>query len=322
MKRYYNRDFERELVIKNAALFLTRHFKTMKIINCPACESDSNYKWANICNFTYVKCNKCGLVFLNPHPDEKSLIDYYTSQDYLYSMDQIGTFSEEMTKIRIDNVMIPRFKFVERFLEISSWLDIGTGNAEMLHAIHKLKKGKIKIQGVEPSIECVNYAKQNFNIDLIHSDISSYIKTNDLKFDVVSLFGVLEHVSRPDKIVNSLGRKMPVGSYLVLLVPVSSSMSSLLQKSNHDLLARHLTPPSHVTFWNEKAINILLNRNSFAQKGIWKYGQDCFEILYLLEKNLDKEERRKLLKSMSAFQRMIDRADLSDEMIIVAEKKQ
>jgi len=320
MKKSFHRNTENKKLIANAATFLRKNAKSMRLVNCIACDSKNYSEWAVVFGFAYSKCNQCGLIFMNPHPNKESLLDYYTLDNYAYNSYQSVNFNPATLKVKYECVYIPRFEFVNQFGNITTWLDIGTGNGEMVYSINKHTNGRVKSAGIDPSPDCINYAQINLNVKLIQSDIEDYIENEKLSFDVISLFGVLEHLSHPELIIKKLGEKMEKGSLLVMLVPVALSLSSIINKSNSDIIARHLTPPSHVTLWSEEAMKSMLSKHTFNIEGIWKYGQDCFEIFYYLCEKLDVKEKQRLLESMPALQDAIDRSGLSDEMIVVAKK--
>uniref|UniRef100_A0A7V2ZK77 Class I SAM-dependent methyltransferase n=1 Tax=Ignavibacterium album TaxID=591197 RepID=A0A7V2ZK77_9BACT len=91
-------------------------------------------------------------------------------------------------------------------LRIKSWLpadknvkilDIGCGFGLLLNTFKE--EGYNNLVGVDISEEQINIAKKLFpEIDFICSDLISYLKNNQVKYDLVTAFDVLEHLDKQE----------------------------------------------------------------------------------------------------------------------------
>ncbi|MFA6309813.1 MAG: class I SAM-dependent methyltransferase, partial [Clostridia bacterium] len=57
--------------------------------NCPLCGDNSIEQVVPYEQYSYLRCLKCGLIYLNTRLKEKALTDYYSSEEYYikYSAD-------------------------------------------------------------------------------------------------------------------------------------------------------------------------------------------------------------------------------------------
>ncbi len=314
--------FPRDVIVAHwqhvAALFLSKFGEEMVEVGCPACATGDAVPWCYVNGFSYVKCQTCDLVYQNPQPSDRSLLAYYTAPEFSYS-EQNADIQQRDIDLRIAHVMKKRMEFAEQFGVFNSWLDLGCGNALMLAA---LKQAGIDVHGVEPSEECVRFADERLDVSIVHSDVRTFLESSaGIEEDVVSMFGVLEHLVRPDELLKLVVDRMKDDSLVILLVPAAECLSSFLQKLDPALRARHLCPPAHVTLWGEKSLLVLLDRCGLCAEGIWFYGQDAFELFHHLSGTLDEDEKEKLAALLPSLQQAADELELSDEIMIAARKK-
>jgi 2-polyprenyl-3-methyl-5-hydroxy-6-metoxy-1,4-benzoquinol methylase len=320
LKADFRREVERERARASAMRFGERHRASMVTVDCPACVAPhgESTPWAEIFGFQYTRCSTCRLVYLNPHPTAASLLDFYSGGEFTHYVAGVASEPERL-RLRLEQVVTPRIDFVLSFGPASRWLDLGAGTGDVVHG---LRRFGVSALGVEPNSAAVAVAAAQYGLELVNADLMAYVRQAHLAdFDVVSLFGVLEHLARPDALMEVLGRGMRPGALAVFLVPVADSMSSFLQKRHPELLARHAIPPAHVTLWGLTAMQALLRRFGFEVAGHWSYGQDAFELYYDLLPALEEPERVSLLSGMQTLQDAFDRMGFSDELLVVARKR-
>jgi 2-polyprenyl-3-methyl-5-hydroxy-6-metoxy-1,4-benzoquinol methylase len=127
-----------------------------------------------------LKCKQTGTLFL----DKIIEIDYSNKGLNYWS---VKTISESRIKTFDDDNR--RSNLIKQFNNINSILDFGCGNGGFLNLID----GKIKKYGVELNTDCVNYLNK--------TDIKVYNSLNqiedEIRFDCITLFHVLEHLCNP-----------------------------------------------------------------------------------------------------------------------------
>jgi SAM-dependent methyltransferase len=165
--------------------------------NCPVCDKSSFSNYLNVEDytvshreFTIQQCNSCYFLFTNPRPSEDEIGAYYQSQDYISHHDEAkDVMSKIYTSVR-DYTIGQKVKMInEQSLKKGTLLDIGCGTGNFLGAI---KENGWKVFGTEPDSGAREVASKR-----VGASIFPDIQTDALqaqKFDVITLWHVLEHV--------------------------------------------------------------------------------------------------------------------------------
>lgn len=152
---------------------------------------------------TYSLCNKCGLIFQNPHLDNDGVDEFYKSGLYRKLVyDPTNSMDEDEQRGQImwaDLVPIG-----------VTHLDIGCSHGTMLELT--AMKG-CKTLGVEP-----NRSYVNFGVPTVET-----IYEVEGEWDVITCKHVLEHVPDLSKFVDKMVSLMKIGGTLFLEVPKEES---------------------------------------------------------------------------------------------------
>jgi len=127
---------------------------------------------------------------------------------------------------------IPDKKFIEKtarfakervailngFVKLSSktLLDIGCSYGEFLFKINPLVK---KTKGIEPGRKFGSYGVNRLNLDIFNGTLDEYIKIDHPKYNIVTLFTVLEHVNSPVDFLKKINNLLTDDGVLFLEVP-------------------------------------------------------------------------------------------------------
>ncbi|MEY3679329.1 MAG: hypothetical protein RI924_1470, partial [Bacteroidota bacterium] len=121
-----------------------------------------------------------------------------------------------------------------------SVLDFGAGKGLFLHLA---KNNGLEGKGVETSLPRAKYAQSYFNID-IHTSEYSEGQIFDQRFDVITLFHVLEHIAHPFELLKNLSKdNLSTKGLLIIEVPNFDGWQAKWSGSNwlHLDLPRHLS---------------------------------------------------------------------------------
>lgn len=254
---------------------------------CIACNSSVIYKHLELKdyffsqeNFTIYKCDKCGFEFTNPIPKEENIGVYYQTEDYLsHSNNKKSLFNKLYFIIRGINIS-DKIRYIKKYIKLNEntkVLDIGCGAGYFLHS---LKKYKLNLTGVEPNINAREIAKSDFGIDSYSSlkDIS-----NENKYDLITLWHVLEHVHELDEYLDSIKNLLNKDGKLVIALPMNSSYDCKKYKqywAAYDV-------PRHLYHFNPESLKLLLERYDFKLVNQHALIFDSFFISLLSEKHKD-----------------------------------
>lgn len=198
---------------------------------------------------TFVKCDNCGLVYVNPR--------------ILFPLEQITGNSQENSKIDLDRTTNDRlscYELQEDLERIKSYkstgklLDIGCATGAFLHLA---SKAGYNTKGVEPVIEQAAYARKRYDLDVIQGyigDPRQSINLPDEEFDVVVMLAVIEHVLDVHDVIRAASRCLRHGGILYLTTPDVSSFLAHLKGSNWSMY--HIC--WHHQFFNYNTLQSLL----------------------------------------------------------------
>lgn len=183
------------------------------------------------------ECNKCHTVSIQPPPSKKELEKYYSDSYYTYKY--YGLINKCFLLLRASKVP-----------NKGSILDIGCGEGSFL----KIMK--------EKSYDCYGLETSSAGIKKAASKglaVYGNIKDIKRKFDVITLWHVLEHIKNPVHYLNQIKKRLTKNGYLLVAVPNFDSIQSKLGKDAWF----HLAPPLHIFHYTPKTIASILKKEGF-----------------------------------------------------------
>ncbi len=211
---------------------------------CNYCSSKNHtYKyptydiWDNTYQINY--CNDCKAYFLSPFPSVEMLTKAYDESYYGCSEKK---FKGPVEKV-LDYFRQKRARSVSKLLaDGGKVLDIGCGNGHFLLSLKKY--GSYQLYGSELAGKSAQRTAQNKEINLLigHLNFESF---KDVKFDVITLFHVFEHLTEPRLMLDTIKYYLKDDAYLVLSFPNINSWQSRMFKGRW----LHLDPPRHLFFF-------------------------------------------------------------------------
>lgn len=210
--------------------------------------------------FSASECASCGVAFLNPMPVGDASSFYPTS--YLSGEDQSKDVdnSFDFEKWYRDNQCNYDFKLLERasgpaVKDIESYIDIGCGSGERV--VYVSERGGKRAFGVDKFDFAKSKSKQDAQI--INSEVADF-KPNK-KFQVGSLFHVLEHIEDPLPMLVHIRKSiLAKNGYLIVQVPNYGSFERRIfgkRWFSFDV-------PRHLWQFNQKALVDILEKAGYT----------------------------------------------------------
>jgi 2-polyprenyl-3-methyl-5-hydroxy-6-metoxy-1,4-benzoquinol methylase len=218
-------------------------------INCPLCKFDRTkflfkrndcLHQTNQDYFNVVQCKQCNTVYLNPRPTEDEIHNFYPEEFY------DTTHTPERTILEKAKGLIGKHELVRR-LKPGAVLDVGCSKGEFLYM---MKTMGWDVTGFDFSSKPPNV----FNLDIRYGELS---KTNLPKesFDLITLWGVLEHVYYPSEMLAEVNKLLKPGGNLILTVTNFNSLQSRVMRQD-DI-------PRHTTLFTKTTLSAMLENNGF-----------------------------------------------------------
>ena len=180
---------------------------------CNLCNSSNIWlvdKNTNIC-----RCKDCGYIFDNPRPALNEIIDYYSQKNKHDSC-----LCEAQERVLLWK---RRLAVIKKYKSSGRLLDIGAGIGQFLF----FAQSDFKVKGTEVSKSAIEIAKQKYGIILAEGLIENI--SFDSKFEVITLFHVLEHVLDLNLCCARILSVLKTGGILIIRVPFRENLSQYLE---------------------------------------------------------------------------------------------
>jgi 2-polyprenyl-3-methyl-5-hydroxy-6-metoxy-1,4-benzoquinol methylase len=252
------------------------------ITNCPICLSTEFVNFLECKDYTTSdkffkinKCNFCGFKFTNPRPNEDQMSYFYSSPSYISHTNTTKGIINRLYKIARSITISKKISWINSISPQGILLDYGSGTGEFLNA---LKRKGWKTRGVEPYAVARNFSILNYQLNIFGPGEMNMLKTE--RFDVITLWHVLEHIHGLDEtIINLKGILNPEGK-LIIAVPNSDAYDAKYYQSYwaaYDL-------PRHLYHFNTDTIEKLFLKHQLKVIKRFPMILDVFYISMLSEK--------------------------------------
>lgn len=226
---------------------------------CIICGSNVSKIKRLVDSFKIVQCSQCGLEYLqNPLPAENDLKTY---ENY-FQNSPISAYHPETTSLAMKTLWQlndQRIQWIKTMKPKGSLLDIGSGRGYFLY--HASLSG-YRVEGIEISSSAADYCEQHFGITTHRQDITTE-GDHLAHYDVITLWHVLEHLTNPLIVLQSLKSKLAADGVLFIEVPNIHSLKFVLApKSKKWIGGNH--PRHHRFFFSAKTLTLVLQKAGFT----------------------------------------------------------
>ena len=229
----------------------------VRFVRCPVCESDNDRQLFIKWGFKVSVCDECGHTFVKNQLIPEKLGELYKSSE----VDKQFQVRKEQDKALNKYWTLVYAKYLQKLKENTnenvSLLDIGAGGGDFLSLCDKLTK--FELHAMEFSENSAPFLRSIVGEDHLYRDKISNTNFNKKKFDIVTMFGVLEHIDNPIeefiKCKEILGKD---GKMLILVPNLYSRAFKIL-----GLSVPTLNPRSHLNYFSKKSMEFLCNKTGF-----------------------------------------------------------
>jgi SAM-dependent methyltransferase len=211
----------REYGILKSLLGTSPYSPKWEHVACDLSGEDDPALWLEKAGFHYVRCLRCGLVYVTPR-----LRDHLLQQDQFYQIVTAGNLEAAAERDRNPRRMKSLIHMARSYLtykRIGSLLDVGCGFGAFLEAAASIGW---RVCGVEVASAPASIAARRHNIFYGSLSDAPYGPNS---FDVVRLNNVIEHVLSPRALVCDIRRVLRPGGLLTISTPNVESFTAALQ---------------------------------------------------------------------------------------------
>lgn len=243
---------------------------------CKACGSPSPSGLFERDGFHIVRCRGCGLVYVGEDPaaiDFEALYDegyYKSSKDNKEDKeDKEGPADQAEAPRAFDDYVGQesarrasarrRLWSLRRLQTRGRLLDVGCAAGFFLAEA----KAFYEVQGVELSAYASDYARQRLGLDVFTGTLQQAALPS-ARFDLVTLWDVIEHVPDPGAVLAEVARVLAPGGRVVLTTGDIGSAYAQARGAQWHLM----TPPWHLYFFSRATLGLLASRAGLQVQGV------------------------------------------------------
>jgi 2-polyprenyl-3-methyl-5-hydroxy-6-metoxy-1,4-benzoquinol methylase len=222
--------------------------------------------------FTVVKCDSCGLQYMNPVINSKGLKEIY-NKEYLAILNTYNIKDKTLKDMRIEAVHAKMRHIVKKTgLKSGKLLDFGCGNGEFIKENKKMFP-KWNFYGYDFNESAEKTSKNTW----LGPSITS-TKLEKGSFDVITMFEVVEHFTELHKTFEEISSYIKKGGYIYIETGNNASLISRIKKDKHFYYDIY-----HTIYFSRKTIRKLLEDKGFR---IVDMSDDVLNgYLYMFRKN-------------------------------------
>ncbi|MBV7441898.1 class I SAM-dependent methyltransferase [Weeksellaceae bacterium TAE3-ERU29] len=213
-----------------------------------------------------------GMLKTTPKPFTNELSKYYDSKEYISHTDSNKTFIDSLyQKVKQYNLKYKK-NIITKSFQPKNVLDYGCGTGSF---VEYLNQNGIKAFGYEPNENALELAKNKIGDNLLNED-EVFAK----KYDVITLWHVLEHIPNYDLILKSLIECLTPNGKLIIAIPNYKSYDAKFYKNYwaaYDV-------PRHLWHFSKESIKYIAKDFGMIIDNIKPMYFDAFYVSLLSEK--------------------------------------
>jgi 2-polyprenyl-3-methyl-5-hydroxy-6-metoxy-1,4-benzoquinol methylase len=231
-------------------------------INCPICSTsvDSNnflesyISPYNKQEYKLYECSNCLLQWWEPL---RIIPNFYKDTYFIFHQDlnqKLSDWDRPFFQYFLVKNKLPKNEI--------QLLDVGCGEGSFLMEIKK--RTDFKIWGIDFDKKSIEIAKNKTGTDTIYpmslEEFYEYAIKNNLNFDIITFFSVLEHQDNPKKFIALIRGMLKPGGYAIGSVPKRESKLLKFYRYPYD---DSDMPPHHFLRFNQKSLKYLFSLEGF-----------------------------------------------------------
>lgn len=277
------------------------NMKYFEEVHCYQCNKDTfTREFYDRYGFRHLHCDTCGMVYVSPRLKKDIAHGLYSEEEYV-----------QHYKIKL----LPSLDYRRNILGVNKYnqivnalgkdkgrvLDIGCGLGEVLSVF---KDKEWETLGIEFNPFASNYTRETFGIPVVNKSVYDFNEED--KFDVIMLWGVLEHLYDPSRILDKCRKILSEDSLLVIEVPSSDSLLLKYVENTGRKVNRIIEGDRHLMLFSVASLKGMLEKSGFECQKLLSNGLDMATLNKLFLKSALSD------KSLNAVQEVLDDAMQGD----------
>ena len=250
-----------------------------QITNCPVCNGTDFTPFLTCKDYTVshesfniVSCKACNFKFTNPRPSDSEIGKYYKSEDYVSHSDTRKGLINRLYHMVRTRTLKQKLNLISGYVSRGTILDYGCGTGMFLKTC---ADAGWKSFGFEPDSDAKKLAEgKGLNVATSKEALAGN------KYDIISLWHVLEHVTDLDPTLQFFAQTLSDKGRLIIAVPNYTSADAKHYKefwAGYDV-------PRHIYHFDINTLKKLLGNYRFDLEGTKPMKFDSYYVSMLSEK--------------------------------------
>lgn len=197
-------------------------------------------------NCAIITCNTCSFVFIPPYYRKQIQYGNYKNSDVTAAVRS----GNNWVKIQRHKL---RFRFIQKYVPSGKLFDLGAGWGHFMLAGKELG---YQVHGIEIAEQPYLYCVNDLKLPVEHIDF--FKMPEEVKYDVVTMWDVLEHIDKADDFLEKCASITKPGAYLFLQVPQIDSYFAKKYKDEWKMMGL-----DHVNYFGKDTIKKILSNHGF-----------------------------------------------------------
>lgn len=225
---------------------------------CPLCRAEAKPRFG-LGHTAVWRCASrfCGLLFADPQLDDRSLADAYTWHYYPSN----GNGNRAIYESTPEAILRQTFCRAEAALGLfpgKSLLDFGCGEGSLCRIAGEYG---VQATGIEPDAIAREKICKSGSLRVYANLCSLREAQPEAKFDIVTMWDVIEHLREPWKDLRDLSELLQPDGSLLLSTPNAACLRARVEREQWE----NMVNPTHFYYFTRKSLGAVLSRAGFSQ---------------------------------------------------------
>ncbi|MCF8176954.1 MAG: class I SAM-dependent methyltransferase [Sulfuritalea sp.] len=246
-------------------------------VKCPVCNVDDSVWVFNKAGFDFVKCRHCGLLHVNPQLTAKTQDSIYKQSKTAEHWIKVQKKNKEQSW-NADRKYVPALDELARiYPQQGKLLDVGCSIGQFLTLA---RDAGWDVQGIELNADAAAIARSDYGLSIMEKKIDE-AGFDEGEFDVVTLWGVFEHLTDPNGMLKSIRRILKKDGLVLFFVPNGHSLIIRLSREHNSTVSGR----AHLWYFTPMTMEKILQKNGFEKASEFSVLPQLHEIEHFLQYN-------------------------------------
>lgn len=248
-----------------------------QLVPCNICNSNEASPFVSKAGFSLVKCDRCGLVYVNPRPSKEVVYSRYSSdyfqKEYLPYLEKsrkdVRRLYKNILDLLCEHVQV---QYSRKMLEIAC----GTGLF-----MHLAQQRGFAVEGIEYNQSLIEHGMKNYGLKITRADIDE-VSLPSSYYNAVVLLDFIEHCLDPFRVLSECYNCLKPNGVIFLSTPNIESKPFEELGGEWDMIG----PSEHLYYFTKQTIKQILEKAGLTLLLINYGNEDLMDVLFVLAKKI------------------------------------